>query len=108
VRLLASAPRWTPPPALTTVTSPCRAHRASPRHGRNHLPARMARQQLGSDGPCYAPRVVPPRRVWDRSEARRRREYVANMAPFAICSSWFWWFMLTQVMGLTTLSSMSL
>jgi hypothetical protein len=33
---------------------------------------------------------------------------VANMAPFAICSSWFWWFMLTQAMRLTTLFSMSL
>jgi hypothetical protein len=33
---------------------------------------------------------------------------VANMAPFDICSSWFWWFMLTQAMRLTTLSSMSL
>jgi hypothetical protein len=32
----------------------------------------------------------------------------ANMVPFAICSSWFWWFMLTQVMGLTTLSNISL
>jgi hypothetical protein len=33
---------------------------------------------------------------------------VANMAPFVICSSWFWWFMQTQAMRLTTLSSMSL
>jgi hypothetical protein len=30
------------------------------------------------------------------------------MASFAFCSSWFWSFMLTQAMGLTTLSNMSL
>jgi hypothetical protein len=55
---------------------------------------------------CYTPSCsVPciPDGTWNQAHIG-----VANMAPFAICSSWFWWFMLTQVMGLTSLSSMSL
>jgi hypothetical protein len=44
--------------------------------------------------------------LWKKN--KKYRSVCSEHGPFAICSSWFWWFMLTQAMGLTTLSSMSL